>query len=250
MDVSFLKSAAAQVAPRAIELRREIHRNPELSDQEEQTVALVCRELERLDIPYTVLPGIHAVVAMISSGKEGPTVGLRADMDALPIQEQSELPYTSQNTGVMHACGHDVHTAVLLGTASVLAKNKDRFRGNVKLFFQPAEENIGGAKRMIAAGCMEDPHVDAVFGLHSSPRLPVGKIGTKPGWTSASSAPYRPVFSMSAARTAASRLTPSGIRAQLASTSRMRAYSAMSPSSELESFWPVMRPLQCWWAPS
>ena len=187
MDVSFLKSAAAQVAPRAIELRREIHRNPELSDQEEQTVALVCRELERLDIPYTVLPGIHAVVAMISSGKEGPTVGLRADMDALPIQEQSELPYTSQNTGVMHACGHDVHTAVLLGTASVLAKNKDRFRGNVKLFFQPAEENIGGAKRMIAAGCMEDPHVDAVFGLHSSPRLPVGKIGTKPGWTSASS---------------------------------------------------------------
>ena len=87
----------------------------------------------------------------------------------------------------MHACGHDVHTAVLLGTASVLAENKALFRGNVKLFFQPAEEGVGGAKRMIAAGCMENPHVEAVFGLHSAPRLPAGKIGTKPGWTSASS---------------------------------------------------------------
>ena len=187
MDVAFLKSAAAQAAPRAVQLRREIHQNPELSDQEEQTVALVCRELERMDIPYTVLPGMHAVVAMIASGQEGPTVALRADMDALPILEQTELPFASQKAGVMHACGHDVHTAVLLGTASVLASNKDRFRGNVKLFFQPAEEGNGGAKRMIQAGCMENPHVDAVFGLHSAPRLPAGKIGTKPGWTSASS---------------------------------------------------------------
>lgn len=187
MDVAFLKSAAAQAAPRAVQLRREIHQNPELSDQEEQTVALVCRELERMDIPYTVLPGMHAVVAVISSGQEGPTVALRADMDALPILEQTELPFASQKAGVMHACGHDVHTAVLLGTASVLAQNKARFRGNVKLFFQPAEEGNGGARRMIQAGCMENPHVDAVFGLHSAPRLPAGKIGTKPGWTSASS---------------------------------------------------------------
>ena len=187
MDEAFLKSAAAQAAPRAVQLRREIHQNPELSDQEEQTVALVCRELELLDIPYTILPGMHAVVAVISSGQEGPTVALRADMDALPIQEQTELPFASQKAGVMHACGHDVHTAVLLGTAAVLAQNKERFRGNVKLFFQPAEEGNGGAKRMIQAGCMEEPHVDAVFGLHSAPRLPAGKIGTKPGWTSASS---------------------------------------------------------------
>lgn len=187
MDVPYLKAACAQAALRAVELRREIHQNPELSDQEEQTVALVCRELERLDIPYSVLPGMHSVVAMISSGQEGPTVALRADMDALPIQEQTGLSFASQKTGVMHACGHDVHTAVLLGTASVLASNKDCFRGNVKLFFQPAEEGAGGAKRMIAAGCMENPHVDAVFGLHSAPRLSAGKIGTKSGWIYASS---------------------------------------------------------------
>ena len=187
MDLCFLKSAAAQAASYAVALRREIHSHPELSDLEEQTSTLVCRELERLNIPYTVLPGMHGVVGMISSGREGPTVALRADMDALPIQEQTGLAFASQKEGVMHACGHDVHTAVLLGTASVLAENKALFRGNVKLFFQPAEEGVGGAKRMIAAGCMENPHVEAVFGLHSAPRLPAGKIGTKPGWTSASS---------------------------------------------------------------
>lgn len=187
MDLCFLKSAAAQAASYAVALRREIHSHPELSDREEQTSALVCRELERLNIPYTVLPGMHGVVGMISSGREGPTVALRADMDALPIQEQTGLAFASQKEGVMHACGHDVHTAVLLGTASVLAENKALFRGNVKLFFQPAEEGVGGAKRMIAAGCMENPHVEAVFGLHSAPRLPAGKIGTKPGWISASS---------------------------------------------------------------
>ena len=187
MDLCFLKSAAAQAASYAVALRREIHSHPELSDREEQTSALVCRELERLNIPYTVLPGMHGVVGMISSGREGPTVALRADMDALPIQEQTGLAFASQKEGVMHACGHVVHTAVLLGTASVLAENKALFRGNVKLFFQPAEEGVGGAKRMIAAGCMENPHVEAVFGLHSAPRLPAGKIGTKPGWTSASS---------------------------------------------------------------
>ena len=187
MDLCFLKSAAAQAASYAVALRREIHSHPELSDRGEQTSALVCRELERLNIPYTVLPGMHGVVGMISSGREGPTVALRADMDALPIQEQTGLAFASQKEGVMHACGHDVHTAVLLGTASVLAENKALFRGNVKLFFQPAEEGVGGAKRMIAAGCMENPHVEAVFGLHSAPRLPAGKIGTKPGWTSASS---------------------------------------------------------------
>ena len=187
MDLCFLKSAAAQAASYAVALRSEIHSHPELSDREEQTSALVCRELERLNIPYTVLPGMHGVVGMISSGREGPTVALRADMDALPIQEQTGLAFASQKEGVMHACGHDVHTAVLLGTASVLAENKALFRGNVKLFFQPAEEGVGGAKRMIAAGCMENPHVEAVFGLHSAPRLPAGKIGTKPGWTSASS---------------------------------------------------------------
>ena len=187
MDLCFLKSAAAQAASYAVALRREIHSHPELSDREEQTSALVCRELERLNIPYTVLPGMHGVVGMISSGREGPTVALRADMDALPIQEQTGLAFASQKEGVMHACGHDVHTAVLLGTASVLAENKALFRGNVKLFFQPAEEGVGGAKRMIAAGCMENPHVEAVFGLHSAPILPAGKIGTKPGWTSASS---------------------------------------------------------------
>lgn len=187
MELDFLKQEAAQVAPYAIEIRRIIHQNPELSGCESKTVALVCRELERLGIKFEQLPGMNAVVGIICSGREGPTIGLRADMDALPIQEQTGLPFASINKNVMHACGHDVHTAILLGTADVLQRNRDRFCGNVKLFFQPAEEGQGGAKRMIAAGCMENPHVDAVFGLHTAPRLPAGKIGTKAGHINACS---------------------------------------------------------------
>ena len=122
------------------------------------------------------------IVALIRGASEGPVIGLRADMDALPIHEDHpELPWRSQHDGVMHACGHDAHTAVLLGAATVLASMKDELHGSVKLFFQPAEETIGGAERMIAAGCLENPHVDYTLGLHVSPDLPAGQIGIKYG---------------------------------------------------------------------
>ena len=187
MDWEQIKRAAAEAAPRAVTLRREIHRHPELSDQETGTVALVRRELERLGIPYEVLPGMNAVVGLISGGNPGPVAGLRADMDALPIQEESGVEFASEHPGVMHACGHDVHTAVLLGTAAVLQARRETLRGQVKLFFQPAEEGTGGAKRMIEAGCMENPHVDAVFGLHVSPLHPAGTVCVCAGHVNANS---------------------------------------------------------------
>ena len=171
-----------QAGPEAIELRRQLHMRPELGEQEHETMALVCRCLDGLGIPYQAGVADTGVVGLIRGGHDGPTVGLRADMDALPIQEQNtHAPYCSQIPGVMHACGHDAHTAILLGTAKVLSAVKERLHGNVKLFFQPAEETIGGADRMIREGCLEQPHVDAVLGLHVEPDLPTGRIAVKYG---------------------------------------------------------------------
>ncbi len=187
MDLEFLKPAAKKITPYAINLRREIHSHPELSGQEVGSVALICRELNRLGIAHEILPEMNAVVGVIDTDREGPVVALRADIDALPIQEQTGLPFESQNPGVMHACGHDVHTAVLLGAAAVLQSQRTALRGKIKLFFQPAEEGNGGAQAMINAGCMDNPHVDAVFGLHCSPRYPAGKVSTCKGHINASS---------------------------------------------------------------
>lgn len=187
MDLELLKPVAAKLTPYAVSLRREIHSHPELSGQETGTVALICRELDRLGIAHEVLHEMNAVVGVIDTDREGSVVALRADMDALPIQEQTDLPFKSQNPGVMHACGHDVHTAILLGTAAVLQNQRTALRGKIKLFFQPAEEGNGGAQVMISAGCMENPHVDAVFGLHCSPRYPAGKVSTCAGHVNANS---------------------------------------------------------------
>lgn len=170
------------VGPEAVGIRRQLHMHPELGEQEHETMALVCRYLDGLGIPYQAGVADTGVVGLIQGGHPGPTVGLRADMDALPIQEENTAaPYCSQVPGAMHACGHDAHTAILLGTAKVLAAVKDRLHGNVRLFFQPAEETIGGADRMIKAGCLEDPHVDCVLGLHVAPDLPTGQIAIKYG---------------------------------------------------------------------
>lgn len=174
------------LADEVIEMRRHIHEYPGVSEHEEETMEYIAGKMKEWGIPYEAGVADTGLVAFIQGAGEGPVIGLRADIDALPIQEETGLPFASQNENIMHACGHDVHTAVLLGTAAVLAKHKELLRGNVKLFFQPAEESYGGAERMIAAGCMENPHVDAVFGLHVAPSLPAGKIGTKPGYINAS----------------------------------------------------------------
>ena len=170
-----------------------IHRNPELGAREFKTQALILEELEKMGIEAKPIADT-GVLGLIRGGKPGKTVAFRADMDALPLQEETDLPYASQVPGVMHACGHDVHVAVLLGAAKLLAARRENLQGNVKLLFQPAEESIGGADRMIREGCMENPKVDAVFYGHSSGGHPVGSVSVKAGPVSAASNPFTVTF--------------------------------------------------------
>lgn len=167
-----------------VEIRRDLHMHPELGFQEVRTSGVVERELQRLGIE-TRRVAQTGVLGVLRGAGGGRTVGLRADMDALPITEQSDVPYASQNQGVMHACGHDAHTTCLLGAARLLSRRRGDLAGTVKFFFQPAEEGPGGAAPMIAEGVMDDPKVDGVFGLHVAGDLPVGQIGVRSGPSSA-----------------------------------------------------------------
>lgn len=169
-----------------IDLRRHFHQYPELSGQEKQTKERVMEELRRLGIPVREFQESYGVMGILSNG-EGPCIALRADMDALPIQETVSLPYASCRPGIMHACGHDVHTAILLGTARYLSAHPDQWRGTVKLLFEPAEETIGGARAMTAQGCLHDPEVDYVIGQHVNPRYPAGTFFAKGGPVSGAS---------------------------------------------------------------
>lgn len=178
----------------AIAAREHLHRHPELGDQEYVTSAYIQACLQEAGVEHYPVPGMTGVVGIVRGERPGKTIALRADMDALPLQESSTKPYRSQNDGVMHACGHDVHTAILLGTARVLQDARHHLQGNVKLFFQPAEETTGGAKRMVAAGCMQNPPVDYVFGLHVDAAIPCGTLRTKAGAFNASSDSYEVVI--------------------------------------------------------
>lgn len=175
-----MTAVASATSERAIALRREIHRHPELGFEEHQTSALVERELDDLGIEHRRVAQT-GVVGIIRGALPGKTAGLRADMDALPITEDSGETCASEVPGKMHACGHDAHTAMLLGAARELSARKATLHGNVVLLFQPAEEGPGGAEPMIAAGVLDDPHVDAVTMLHVDPRLPTGSLGITPG---------------------------------------------------------------------
>jgi len=188
-----LLQEAKLLAPYLQEIFFRLHRNPELGCQEYQTQALILSELEKMGIPAEKIADT-GVMGIIRGEKPGKTVAFRADMDALPVTEETGLPYCSQNPGVMHACGHDAHVTVLLGAAKILTARKASLRGNVKLFFQPAEENAGGAERMIAAGCMENPTVDAVFFGHTTSGYPTGSIVVRSGPTSAASNPFTVIF--------------------------------------------------------
>jgi amidohydrolase len=186
-------SAAEALRAQLVERRRDFHMHPELSNREERTARVVAERLRALgltDIKTGV--GRHGVTALLVGGKPGPVVAVRADMDALPIQEVNDVPYKSQTPGVKHACGHDVHTTVELGVAEVLSRMKDEVRGTVKFIFQPAEEGApageeGGAKLMIKEGALENPRPQAIFGLHTEPNLQVGQVGYHVGPAMASS---------------------------------------------------------------
>ncbi|MCL2219575.1 MAG: M20 family metallopeptidase [Chitinispirillia bacterium] len=180
MDKSALRELTAQIAPEAAELRRAIHRNPELSGSEFGTARLVHDTLRGWGIAAHYHLDKTAVSAKIVSGK-GPTVVLRADTDALPIQEENDVPYASKVPGVMHACGHDMHTAILLGAAKLLNQIKDQWKGTVLCLFQPSEEKEpGGALGLIKAGVFP-PKAAAVFGMHSCPEYRHGVIAVKEG---------------------------------------------------------------------
>lgn len=162
-----------------VEIRRDIHRHPEIGHKEYRTTQLILDKLNEYGVDFIERPLETGAVALVKGTKgEGPCVAVRADIDALPVNEETGLPYSSEIPGMMHACGHDMHTAMLLGTAKLLVELKDQFAGTVKLIFQPSEDTLpGGAKEMVEKGVLENPHVDAIYGLHVFPdATEVGKI--------------------------------------------------------------------------
>lgn len=167
----------AEILTELIETRRDLHAHPEIGFNEVRTSGIVADRLRALGIEVRTGVAKTGVVGLLRGGAPGATVMLRADMDCLPITEANDVPYKSQNPGLMHACGHDAHTAMLLATARVLAERRETLKGNVKFIFQPAEEHPGGAQPMIAKGILEDPHVDACFGLHVWNDMPCGEVG-------------------------------------------------------------------------
>lgn len=181
MSTENIKALSEKFYPEVKALRHYFHMNPELSFKEYGTAKRVAEVLESLGIETQTGVAETGVVGLIRGAAAGPTVLLRADMDALLLQEEADVPYRSQVPGVMHACGHDGHTAGLLGAAMILNELKDQFKGNIKLVFQPAEENEGGALPMIEAGVMENPKVDAAFGCHLWGNLKEGQIELKKG---------------------------------------------------------------------
>jgi amidohydrolase len=162
-------------------LRRDFHAHPELGFQEFRTAGIVARELNTLGLEIQTGIAGTGVVALLNGAKPGPVILVRADMDALPIVEETGAVYTSQNSGVMHACGHDGHTAILLTVARMLHAHRNEFAGKVKFMFQPAEEGLGGAEKMLEGGVLENPKVDVALGLHIWNEKPVGWVGIANG---------------------------------------------------------------------
>ncbi|MDQ4140784.1 MAG: amidohydrolase [Bacteroidota bacterium] len=196
---SKVNQGADKVEQKVITWRRDFHQNPELGNNEKRTAAIVANHLKALGMEVKTRVAKTGVVGILKGGKPGPVIALRADMDALPVTERVPLPFASkvkstyngQPVGVMHACGHDSHVAILMGAAEVLAGMKNDLNGTVKFIFQPAEEGApfgeeGGAELMIKEGVLENPKVDVAFGLHINSQTEVGKIAYRPGGTMAS----------------------------------------------------------------
>ncbi|MCH7630630.1 MAG: amidohydrolase, partial [Proteobacteria bacterium] len=172
----------AAIEQQLIAWRRHFHQHPETGFEEHETGRYIVEQLQGIDVEIQHPVAQTGVVALMRNG-EGPVIALRADMDALPIQETGDVPYKSTREGVMHACGHDAHMATLLGAATALDNLRDRWRGTIKFIFQPGEEGFAGAKQMIDAGVLKDPQVAAIFGLHVWNYQDYGTVGVKPGPT-------------------------------------------------------------------
>ncbi|MGE3728408.1 MAG: M20 family metallopeptidase [Candidatus Sericytochromatia bacterium] len=185
LDFPALLAAAQALSEPLVAWRRHLHSFPELSGQELETGKFVAQHLAQIGLTdiQTEFAQTCAVIARIQGDQPGPVVALRADLDALPIEEGNEVPYVSQHPGVMHACGHDVHTAVLLGAAQLLWERRSQIKGQIRLIFQPAEErsDCKGASHLIQAGVLLEPPVEAIFGLHVYPDLTIGTVATRPG---------------------------------------------------------------------
>ena len=180
MQSSDILSQSREIHQWIVEKRRAIHRHPELMYEEFETSRLVQNTLSELGIEYEKDIAVTGVVGILGNG-EGPCIALRADMDALPIHEEADVEFRSEIDGKMHACGHDCHTAMLLGAARVLKDNEGEINGTIKLIFQPAEEGGAGGKMMRDQGVLEDPDVERIFGLHVSDKLPTGTLASKEG---------------------------------------------------------------------
>jgi amidohydrolase len=189
-----LDQQAREVETKVIAWRRHLHQNPELSNRETQTAVYIAEHLKALGLKVQTGVAKTGVVALLETGKPGPVIALRADMDALPVTERNSLPFASkvkttfngQETGVMHACGHDTHVAMLMGVAEILTRNKADLKGIIKFIFQPAEEGApegeeGGAELMVKEGVLDNPKVDVIFGLHISSVTSLGKLTYRPG---------------------------------------------------------------------
>ena len=179
--VRSVRAVAESLRGTLTDIRRDLHSHPEPAFGEVRTAAMVAERLKGLDLEVRTEVAKTGVVGLLRGKRRGRTIALRGDMDALPLDEANEVPYRSTQRGIMHACGHDGHVAILLGAAMVLSRLRPRLRGNVKFLFQPAEETIAGARGMIRDGAMRQPQVDAVLGMHVWPDMPMGVIGLKPG---------------------------------------------------------------------
>jgi len=193
---SAINTASTKIEQKVIAWRHDLHQNPELGNRETRTAALIAKHLQSLGIEVKTNVAKTGVVGILKGDKPGPVVALRADMDGLPVTEKTNLPFASktkgmyngQEVGVMHACGHDAHVAILMGVAEILAGMKKELKGTVKFIFQPAEEGSqkgeeGGAELMVKEGVLENPKVDVIFGLHMNAHVEVGKITYRPGST-------------------------------------------------------------------
>lgn len=189
-----INAAAGNIEQKVIAWRHDFHEHPELGNREFRTADIIAKHLQALGLEVQTKVGVTGVVAILKGGKPGAVVALRADMDALPVEEKTNLPYASKvkttyagkETSVMHACGHDAHVAILMGVAEILSGMKKDLSGTVKFIFQPAEEGVppgeqGGAELMVKEGVLENPKVDAIFGLHMNAQTETGKISYRPG---------------------------------------------------------------------